>query len=212
MLLIRASETNDYKAASMYFSRMAPTFGTIRWSYIETAMLKMYARCLIELDKKDEYVIIVLQLLAKSVAKEQEKMKVRISNNRSDAEVSNSLLPDWLDDDRIDAQGYLDQVASVSKHLPKCIEALMTSYFGGVTIEPHIHHYEDPGKDGFRLLLRFRHLLEDDLRADSIRIRLISTSASQQKELWLECIDVPVAKRGAETALWLESNVSVISK
>lgn len=194
----------------MYFSRMAPTFGTVKWSYIETAMLKMYARCLTELDKKDEYVRIVLQLLAKSVAKEQEKLRVRLGNNRSAAGSSDSLFPDWLDDDRLDVEGYLDQVVLVSKQLPKSVDDLMTNYFSGVTVEPHIHHYVNPEKDGFRLRLRFRHLLQDDLRADSIRIRLISASPNQQKELWLECTDVPIAKRGAETAAWLESNVSRI--
>ena len=62
------SELGDFAAAAMYFGRMASLFAETRWNTVETTMLKMYAQCLKKLNRKDEYLRTLLDLLAKSAA------------------------------------------------------------------------------------------------------------------------------------------------
>jgi trafficking protein particle complex subunit 10 len=65
------SQSGDYSAAATYFGRLVPLYAQDRWSTIEDSLLSVYARCLKELHRKDEYVRIELALLAKYAANQQ---------------------------------------------------------------------------------------------------------------------------------------------
>ena len=73
-------ELGDFRAAAMYFGSMAgitskgspdaslSLYAKSRWNTVVATMLKMYARCLKKLNRKDEYIRTLLDLLARSSA------------------------------------------------------------------------------------------------------------------------------------------------
>jgi hypothetical protein len=195
------SELGDYAAAAMYFGRMASLFAETRWNTVETTMLKMYAQCLKKLNRKDEYIRTLLDLLAKSAAS---RLSMRSSSKRASTMATNTLPKDWLDDDNVDTTGVFAQLISYSHQLPKDKNAPMAKYFSDIVVEPYVRHFDD--KDGFQLRLQFRHILEDDIELDQAKIRLISATSAQGKEIWLESSKITTVAKGL-CRLWLSSNV-----
>ncbi|OCL12691.1 hypothetical protein AOQ84DRAFT_385930 [Glonium stellatum] len=200
-------ELGDFAAAAMYFSRMAPLFAENRWNFVETTMLKMYAQCLKKLNRKDEYVRTLLDLLSKSAARSKSIRLHRTSvHSKSSAEASASVATlGWLDDDRVETLGFFEELITYSEQLPYNITVPMSKYFGDIGVEPYVRHYDN--KDGFQLRLQFRHLLEDDIVIQKARVRLLHTSSSQGKDIWLENED-PVHLRKGFIKTWLSSNVN----
>src|ERR1700744_410912 len=96
----------DFGAAAMYFSRMAPVFAQDRWTRVEMMMLKMYAKCLKKLQRKDDYVAKLLDILARSAAK-QHASTVRWPHKQERPASSIVGIDTWLDDDEIETSGYL---------------------------------------------------------------------------------------------------------
>jgi len=204
-------ETGDFAGAATYFGRVSSMYADQKWSNIETTMLRMHAECLKKLNRKDEYVRVLLQLLAKSASREKARLtpKVRLP---SSAGRSEELPVDdyrWLDDDFIDTQALLAELVGFSDGLPYDVQTPMTDYFAGVVVEPHIRHFTE--KDGFQMRLRFRHLLEDDLPIDRASIRLVSTTSGHNREVWVESEEPLVVKRGS-LKLWLSSKVRTLGK
>ncbi|OCK77953.1 TMEM1 family protein-like protein [Lepidopterella palustris CBS 459.81] len=200
-------ELGDYAAAAMYFHRMAPLFAENRWNYVETTMLKMYAQCLKKLNRKDEYVRTLLDLLAKSAAERKTIRLARASlQGTSIAErIERSKTSGWLDDDKVDTAGFLTELIDYSNRLPYDVTVPMSKYFGDITVEPYVRHYDD--KDGFQLRLQFRHLLEDDIVIQKARVRLISAVSGHSKEIWLESENAMNLRRGMART-WLNSNIN----
>jgi hypothetical protein len=188
-------------AAAAYFGRMASLFAETRWNTVETTMLKMYAQCMKELNRKDEYIRTLLDLLAKSAASRLSKQS---STQQANTTETNAMLKDWLDDDNVDTTGVFDQLISYSQLLPKDKSAPMAKYFNDIVVEPYVRHFDD--KDGFQLRLQFRHILEDEIELDQARIRLISATSAQGKEIWLESSEPTKVAKGL-CRLWLSSNV-----
>ncbi|KAH7117939.1 TMEM1 family protein-like protein [Dendryphion nanum] len=195
-------ELGDYAAASMYFGRMASFFAESRWNLVESTMLKMHAQCLKKLNRKDEYVRKLLDLLAKSAANMKQ---LRASSRQSSTPVRSTSLKGWLDDDNVDTTGLLRELVEFSEHLPYDISVSMPHYFSDISVEPYVRHYDD--RDGFQLRLQFRHLLEDDIEVKSVKVRLIGATADQWKEIWLESSTVIQLRKGVCRA-WLGSNVN----
>jgi hypothetical protein len=195
------SELGDYAAAAMYFGRMASLFAETRWNTVETTMLKMYAQCLKKLNRKDEYVRTLLDLLAKSAAS---RLSMRSSFKRAEAVDTNKMPKDWLNDDKVDTTGVFRQLIAYSAQLPKDKNPLMAKYFCDIVVEPYVRHFDN--KDGFQLRLQFRHILEDDIEIDQARVRLTSATGAQGKEIWLERSRPIEVKKGL-CRLWLGSNV-----
>lgn len=193
------SELGDYAAAAMYFGRMASSFAESRWNLIESTMLKMYAQCLKKLNRKDEYVRKLLDLLAKSAAS---RKSIRSSSKRTS---SLDISKDWLDDEKVDTSGVFSELVDFSSQLPYDITVPMSHYFDDISVEPYVRHFED--KDGFQLRLQFRHLLEDEIELNRAKVHLISATSAQAKEIWLESLETTHLKKG-NCRLWLCSNVS----
>lgn len=199
-----SSELGDFAAAAMYFGRMASTFADSRWNTVETMMLKMYAQCLKKLNRKDEYVRTLLDVLAKSAASERSK------GSRESLQALTMQMPDhWLDDDKVDTAGIFAGMAEYSQQLPYDINVPMTKYFNDVAVEPYVRHYDD--KDGFQMRLQFRHLLDDEVTLDKARVHLVEAGSGQGKDIWLESTEAtPVAK--GTCRIWLGSNVGNASQ
>lgn len=157
------------------------------WSYIQSEMLRIYARCLKELHRKDEYMRVTLSLLGKVVAKSRSQKLPTVRFPSRDTSES------WLDEDYIDMHGDLAEIVRFSEELPYNFTAAMGDYFVDIKVDQVLGHHED--KDGFILRLQFQHLLEDDLPLDRIRVRLVNVHDSNQ-DIWLERSDVNTLKQG----------------
>ncbi|KAF2742892.1 hypothetical protein M011DRAFT_471787 [Sporormia fimetaria CBS 119925] len=193
-------DMGDFAAAAMYFGRMASTYGETRWNQVEAAMLRMYAQCLKKLNRKDEYVRTLLDLLTKSAAN---KKRLNIADGAVRKDPA-AISRNWLDDDKVDTTGYLTELVEYSEQLPYDRAAPMSGFFNDIAVDPYIRHYED--KDGFQLRLQFRHVLEDEVQVDRAKVRLISSTSVQAKEIWLESAAPIDLKRGM-CRVWLDSNV-----
>jgi len=199
-------ETGDFAGAAMYFGRVSSMYADQKWSNVETTMLRMHAECLKKLNRKDEYVRVLLQLLAKSASKEKARLVPKVRLPSSTGRSKELPVDDhrWLDDDFIDTHTLLAELVESSDGLPYDVQTSMTDFFANVVVEPHIRHFAD--KDGFQMRLRFRHLLEDDLPIEEASIRLVSTAPGHNREVWVGSEEPLVVKRGFQT-LWLSSSV-----
>jgi trafficking protein particle complex subunit 10 len=182
----------------MYFGRMATSFAESRWNLVESTMLRMYAQCLKKLNRKDEYVRTLLDLLAKSAAN---RKSLGLSPKRIN---SNGFSNAWLDDDKVDTTGVFSELIEFSGQLPKDRTVPIDQYFGDISVEPYVRHYDD--RDGFQLRLQIRHLLEDEIDLNRAKVRLVSATAAQVKEIWLENLD-PIHLSKGICRIWLGSNV-----
>ena len=162
-------------------------------------MLKMHARCLKKLNRKDEYVRTVLDLLSKSSAS---RMASKSSSKRIDATGDSH---EWLNDDNVDTTDVLHEIVGYSQQLPYDVTVQMAKYFSDISVEPYVRHYED--KDGFQLRLQFRHLLEDEIEIRAAKIRLVSSVSNQAKDVWLEETGTIQLKKGLNR-MWIGCNVS----
>ncbi|KAF2205415.1 hypothetical protein GQ43DRAFT_477384 [Delitschia confertaspora ATCC 74209] len=195
-------ELGDFAAAAAYFGRMASLFAESRWNFVQMIMLRMYAQCLKKLNRKDEYVRTLLDLLAKSASK---RKSIRSSSKQTSAPDVSNDPKDWLDDDKVDTTGVFQELINFSEQLPYDMPVQMTKYFGDINVEPYVRHFDD--KDGFQLRLQFRHLLEDEIEVKQAKVRLISATSAQGKEVWLESSDVTRVQTGV-AKIWLSSNIN----
>ncbi|KAF2443555.1 hypothetical protein P171DRAFT_389859 [Karstenula rhodostoma CBS 690.94] len=195
-------ELGDFAAAAMYFGRMASTFGESGWNTVETTMLKVYAHCLKKLNRKDEFVRTLLEVLAKSAASER---SIRAHKSGASLKEDFQTPKDWLNDDQVSTVGIFSELVEYSQQLPYDVNVQMAKYFNDIVVEPYVRHFD--GKDGFQLRLQFRHLLEDEIEFDKAKIRLIDATSAQGKDIWLESTEAaPVAK--GICRVWLSSNVN----
>jgi hypothetical protein len=187
----------------MYFGRMASLFAESRWNTVETTMLRMHAHCLKKLNRKDEYVRTLLDLLAKSAAS---RMSFKTTSRRADANDISDMPQDWLNDDKVNTSGIFNELIEFSQQLPYDVTVQMPKYFGDISVEPYVRHHDD--RDGFQLRLQFRHILEDEVEIKSAKIRLVSADSSQVKDIWLESSG-PIQLKKGMTRMWLGCNVSM---
>lgn len=200
------SELGDYARAAMYFSRLTPLYADQRWNFVETSMVKMHAQCLKRLHRKDDYVKVLLHLLARSATHKRPSLLPRVrypSGMNVDPNPRKDGLT-WLDGDWVNTEGFLTELVTYSGQLPYDVSVPMSQYFDHIVLEPYLRHY--PDKDGFQLRLCIRHLLEDELDVDRVKVRLLSESSGQSGEIWLENQGSLRLSRGINK-IWLDTNV-----
>ncbi|KAF2002968.1 TMEM1 family protein-like protein [Amniculicola lignicola CBS 123094] len=190
-------ELGDFSAAATYFGRMASLFAETRWNQVEATMLRMHAQCLKKLNRKDEYVRTLLNLLSKSAA-DRKSIRSVLGRNPTESKP-------WLDDNKVDTTGVLTELIHFSGQLSYDVEVPMAKYFGDITVEPYVRHFEN--KDGFQLRLQFRHVLEDEIDLKKAKVRLSSTTSAQGKDIWLESSGTLKLEKGL-CRLWVDSNVN----
>jgi len=186
----------------MYFGRMASLFAESRWNTVEASMLKMHARCLRKLNRKDEFVRTLLDLLAKSASS---RMSFKTSTKQANADQSSDGPRDWLNDDKVDTTDIFFEVIEYSQQLPYDVTVQMPKYFGDISVEPYVRHYDD--RDGFQLRLQFRHLLEDEIEIRAARVRIVNTTSTQAKDIWLETSG-PTQLRKGLNRIWVGCKVN----
>jgi trafficking protein particle complex subunit 10 len=188
----------DYGPASSYFWRTTPFFGESGWSLLELSMLVMYSRCLKELQRKDEFVKVMLKLLTKASRAERERQ-----TQRSSFRFGNKETVDYPDGDAI--KGFLGELLSETRQLTDEIKLPFSSFFSGVEVDgaPEYHS----GRDSFSLHLKLTSLLVDAFQIEKARARMVGQVAGAQREVWLD-LSSPADIKPGKNRLKLESNVS----
>ncbi|PGH04895.1 hypothetical protein AJ80_08444 [Polytolypa hystricis UAMH7299] len=197
--------SGDYAFAAPYFHHLVSFYGSTRWNTLEGAMLELYGRCLKHLDRKDEYVRVLLRLLGNcaSASWSGVRLKAPRANRLSSAAPSS-----FTSATKMAISSYVDDLFNVSVSLPKAVSAPLSYFFSGFDISPMIRHFED--RDGFQLQLSLRYLLGQNIKIEDVKVRLVSAFNSQN-ELWLGRSDEIVVK-STPTKILLESYVSVSGK
>nr|POE93056.1 trafficking protein particle complex subunit 10 [Quercus suber] len=159
-------QQKNWDAAASYFQHVLPTLNAEGWSLVQTEIQRAYSRCLKELDRKDEYINVILDLLGKT----------------GDPSMGKGPLAFRTGSDLSEHAGVLADVLEVSSGLSNEIPRPMYRFFDDVRLEHEIMHFED--KDGFALRLHFRYSFGDFIKLDQIAARLVALD-DPNHEIWL---------------------------
>ncbi|TPR02137.1 WD domain, G-beta repeat family protein [Aspergillus niger] len=198
MALIRYRQS-DYGAAASYFHHIAPFYGSKNWVVLEGIMLEMYTRCLKELNRNEEYVRVILRLLAKfAIYTESNLSKRQKTLDASHIFAENALISE-----------YVEELFKASSSLQKEVIAPMTDFFADINVKPAILHYTD--KDGFQLQLYLRFCLGKRIDIDSIKLRLVGAHNAQSNEHWLEA-PIKMTIKSSSTRVLVDSPITLQGK
>lgn len=182
----------DYGAAASHFHQIAPFYGNKHWIILEGAILEMYARCLKELKRSEEYARLLLRLLAKFAAHTQANLTGHEQRVHGNSSLLSLVSP------------YVDELFETSSTLQKEVHTSLTDFFADLRVDPAVLHYED--KDGFQVQLYLRFLLGKQINVDAVKVRLVGASGSQSSEHWIETTAKAVVK-SSSTRLLVDSSV-----
>ncbi|KAG9238664.1 TMEM1 family protein-like protein [Amylocarpus encephaloides] len=186
-LAILKYHQKDFAAAASYFVRMTPSYGEGGWSQVEISMLILYAKSLKELQRKEEYVRVVLKLLSKAARNEKER-QLRKSAIKM-------CKPSCFEgEEMISVVSYLDELLHVTKELEHEITIPLRSFFGRLEVDGTAQY--DSQQDSFSLQLHLRYLLSDDLTIDEARMRINASFGDTNREIWLKSSGPTTFKKG----------------
>jgi hypothetical protein len=194
-----SSNAGDFVAAANYLTRVISSYGDRQWGLIETSLLRIHAQCLKKLNRRDDYARMLLNMLAKTAAQQKSHLELRLRQRFTSRDP-------WQDDDHIDTSGLLTELIAYSGELPYDLSVPMSRYFTDIAVEPYIQHYEN--KDGFSIILKLQHLLDDPLEVDNTRVRLTTISDNPSREIWLENGD-SIELTSGMNSIRVGTNVSV---
>jgi hypothetical protein len=188
----------EYEEAAFYFYRVIPFFGESGWSLLELSMLVMYARCLKELGRLDDYVNKALrQLLGKAAAAERDRLQLKSRFRMGIAERARFPKHEAI-------SGFLADLLSVSASLEKDVRIPLMNLFCDLGLDGPPAY--DEGQDSFSLCLNLHSLLVDEFEAASVSVRISSPAAGGNKEIWLQT-DAPVAIRPGPNKVKVQGTV-----
>ncbi|KAI1205291.1 trafficking protein particle complex subunit 10 [Annulohypoxylon truncatum] len=189
----------DYAAASSYFWETIPFFGESGWSLLELSMLVMCSRCLKQLQRKDEYVKVVLKLLTKAAAAERDRQQ-----QKSAFRLGKQEDVDYPDSEAI--KGFLDDLLAATKTLPNELRIPLSSFISIVEVDGPPEYHQ--GRDGISLNLKVNSLLVDNLRIDNVKVRVVGIVNKSSKDIWFELTEPTTIKPG-KNKLKLNSNSAI---
>ncbi|KAI0136199.1 trafficking protein particle complex subunit 10 [Xylariales sp. AK1849] len=190
---------DDYGTAASYFWRTTPFFGESGWSLLELSMLVMYSRCLKQLQRKDDFVKVMLKLLSKASAAERDRQQ-----RRSSLRIGKKESIGYPDNDAI--KGFLDDLLSETRGLPKEVLVPLSNFFSSVEVNGTPEYHD--GRDSFSIDLKLSSLLVDELKIEKARARMVSQVSGVQREIWLELANSMTIMPG-RNRLKLNSNVII---
>ncbi|KAL1895935.1 hypothetical protein Sste5346_005034 [Sporothrix stenoceras] len=172
----------DYLTAAEHFYETTPFFGENSWGLLELSMLLMYARCLKEMGRNDEYAWRLLKFLTKAADAERQRLEERASFMRRAEKAEKKHPPPSA------VQGCLADLLSASTSVSGEMRVPLINFFRLVAVDgPPV--FTD-GEDSFSITLHLDSLLVDPLPVDSVKVRLTQTSSrGQAREIWLETTD-----------------------
>ena len=193
----------DYGTAASYFHQLTNFYAESKWEALEGATLELYGRCLKHLNRSEDYVHALLQLLGLYARTAREKSKQAAQANKR----FSSLVPSSFSTvtrDRI--SNHVRELCESSRNLTHEVTVQLADFFGSIVVNPRILHFED--KDGFRVQLSLRFVLGDSIAVDSVKMRIVSADDTQNGELWLENDDEEVTVKSFPSRILLDSSVS----
>ncbi|KAI0435784.1 cis-golgi transport protein particle complex subunit [Xylaria telfairii] len=164
----------DYPSAASYFWRTTPFFGESGWSLLELSMLIMYSRCLKQLQRKEEYVKVLLKLLSKAAVAEKDRRQAKSSFNAEAREYPETE----------EIQGLLDDLLLETRSIANEMRIPLSNFFSSVEIDGTLEY--DEGRDGLALQLKLNSLLVDNLTVDTVSVRIVNASSKPFKEVWFK--------------------------
>jgi hypothetical protein len=191
----------DFAAAASYFYRMTPFYGEGGWAQVELSMLIMYAKCLKELQRKEEYVRVVLKLLSRAAMLENERLR-RKSVFQFGASHSSS------NEEVVPTSSYLPELFQITKNLQHEVHVPLPNFFGQVEVDDTVQYHRQV--DGFGLQLQLQYLLADELSIERARVKITPVGSDSNRDLWLETACPLVFKKG-KARLLVQSSVSLFS-
>ncbi|KAI8628080.1 cis-golgi transport protein particle complex subunit [Xylariaceae sp. FL1651] len=186
----------DYSSAASYFWRSTPFFGESGWSLLELSMLIMYSKCLKNLERKDEYVKVLLKLLSKAAVAENDRRQAKSAFQNG--------MKDYPESEAI--SGFLDDLLLEVKTLPSEVRIPLSNFFSSIEIDGTPEY--DEGRDSLSLQMKLNSLLVDDLNIDIAKVRIASATSKPPKEIWLKQ-EGPITIRPGKSSLKLRSNASI---
>lgn len=187
----------DYTAASSYLYRTTVFFGESGWTQVELSMLMIHATCLKKLQRKEEYVKVVLKLLSKAAMVERDRL-LRKSALKTGQGNKFGL-------DNVLNASYIPEMMEIAKGLKHEFRIPLQNFCGNVEVDSSVWYH--PERDSFGLLLRFHYLLTDDLPIEKAKIRITPLTGDLSREIWLEMDGQAIFKKGI-VKLSVQSNVS----
>ncbi|KPM44420.1 hypothetical protein AK830_g2128 [Neonectria ditissima] len=163
----------EYGAAASYFYRATPFFGESGWSSLELSMLVMYLHCLRELKSKDDYVRVALKLLTKSCAAEKERLELR---SKAISKISKTDIPDASS-----MKGVVGNLFDLASSLSSQVKVHLSNFFTDIELAGAPEYYDN--EDRCSLTINLRSLLPDDIKLDSVSLRVSATESGPIKEL-----------------------------
>ncbi|KAH7364175.1 TMEM1 family protein-like protein [Rhexocercosporidium sp. MPI-PUGE-AT-0058] len=188
----------DFAAAASYFYRMKLFYGETGWTQVELSMLVMYAKCLKELNRKEEYVKVVLKLLSKTAMVEGARLQRKSTLK---LRLGHSFSPEVLS-----TESYVPELLKITKEFQHEVRVPLESFFGNIEVDGTVCY--QPERDGFELRLRLQYLLADDIPIEKARVRVTPVTGDSNKEIWLES-DVPMLFKKGVASFSVQSNVTV---
>jgi hypothetical protein len=199
-LAVLKFQSRDYAGAANFFSKIIPVYTQLQWHNLEREMLLMHARCLKLLNRRDDYVRMLLGMIAKGVS---EKLSLRSWGSHLPIERAN------IEYQTIDGQSLITELLSCSSQLPYDVTVEMGTYFQNIVVEPYIQHFED--KEGFQLSLKFRNPFNDPFTVDEATVLLESQNETGSRKISLKSEEpIPISK-GTSTIM-VGCGVSLIIK
>ena len=174
-LAVLRYDAGDYTTALNYTSKILPAFAGGNWDTIEAGLSVIHLQCLKELNRKDSYVRMALNTLSKIATMRRQLWK---SSHSQSSALSNIVTP--LSEPRI---VHVEDVLEASSALQCDVIVPVADFFDAFEMDPHIQHFED--RDGFWVTLSARFLLEEQIQAVFVRMKIRSTEAPF-REFWLE--------------------------
>lgn len=169
----------DYGVAASYFHQLAPFYAKDDWASLEMSMLNMYAECLKNMSRDEEYIQVGLKIVAKLVRENEAPFFIQPTDGPEPLSIS--------------------KLIHASRSLGKPISISMNSYFRSIAVDPYLHHCKD--HDGFQLQLRLCNCTLEAVEAQQIQVQIISTEEEHHSELWLTAEGSHVLEPGIVTIL-----------
>jgi hypothetical protein len=168
----------EFSEAATYFYRVIPLFGESGWSLLELSMLVLYARCLKELNRLDDYVNQALrQLLSKAAAAERDRLQ-----QKSRFRIGLTSTVQYPESSAI--SGFLESLLETSTSLARDVRIPLANFFCDMGLDGP--PFYDDGQDSFSLFLDLRSLLVDEFEATSVSVRIAASTPGGHKEIWLQ--------------------------
>lgn len=187
----------DYGAAASYLYRMTPFYGEDGWTQIELSLLIMYAKCLKELQRKDDYVRIALKLLSRAANAEKERIALKSMPRSAISSLNHEeLVPD---------EPYLADLLQITRTFQREVQVPLQNFFSQAEVDGTARYHS--GKDSFALQIRLRYLLDEDICIDKGRVRITPSTGDAGREIWLET-DGPIVFKKGIVKFVVQSNVS----